>query len=67
MCEELFAGSKSHLAVVYAWLVGKKKRGARMWTDGKRLYSYNIALHYFAGGFGGHYVRRSDNDLGTIL
>ena len=44
ICEELFAGSKSHLAVVYAWLVGKKKRGARMWTDGKRLYSYNMVL-----------------------
>ena len=44
--EELFAGNKSrsHLAVVYAWLVGKKKRGARMWTDGKRLYSYNMVL-----------------------
>jgi hypothetical protein len=42
--EELFAGSKSHLAVVYAWLVGKKKRGARMWTDGKRLYSYGMVL-----------------------
>ena len=44
--EELFAGNKcrSHFAVVYAWLVGKKKRGARMWTDGKRLYSYNMVL-----------------------
>lgn len=42
--EELFAGSKSHLAVVYAWLVGKKKRGARTWTDGKRLYSYGMVL-----------------------
>ena len=27
----------------------------------------SFALDYFAGGFGWHYVRRCDNDLGTIL
>ena len=27
----------------------------------------SFALDYFAGGFWWHYVRRCDNDLGTIL
>ena len=27
----------------------------------------SFALHYFAGGFWGHYVSRCDNDLGAVL
>jgi hypothetical protein len=49
ICEELFAGSKSHLAVVYAWLVGKKKRGARhdrnlFYLLAHQLYTIQLAI-----------------------
>ena len=27
----------------------------------------SFAFDYFAGGFGGHYVSRCDNDLGAVL
>lgn len=46
--ERLFAGnrSRSHVGVVYAWLVGRSKSGARMWTDGSKLYSYQMVIGY---------------------
>ena len=42
--EELFSKSRSNLAVVYAWLVGKRKSGHRMWTDGTTLCSYQLVI-----------------------
>jgi hypothetical protein len=42
--EELFSKSRSNLAVVYAWLVGKRKSGCHMWTDGRILYSYQLVI-----------------------
>ena len=42
--EELFSKSRSNLAVVYAWLVGKRKSGCRMWTDSQTLYSYQLVI-----------------------
>ena len=35
------------------------------WVDACATLSF--ALHYFAGGFWGHYVSRCDNDLGAVL
>jgi hypothetical protein len=42
--EELFKSSRSNVAVVYAWLVGKRKRGHRMSTDGQKLRSYQMVI-----------------------
>ena len=41
---ELFSKSRSNLAVVYAWLFGKRKSGCRMWTNGTTLCSYQLVI-----------------------
>ena len=34
------------MAIVYAWLLGLKKTGNRIWTDGDKLYSYEKMIGY---------------------
>ena len=44
--DTLFKQSRSNYAVIYAWLIGRKKRANRMWTDGDKLYSYEMMIGY---------------------
>ena len=44
--DTLFKQSRSNYAVIYAWLIGRKKRATRMWTDGDKLYSYEMVIGF---------------------
>ena len=44
--EIYFKRCRINVAIVYAWLLGLKKIGNRIWTDGDKLYSYMKIIGY---------------------
>ena len=42
----LFKRCRINRSIVYAWLLGIKKTGNRIWTDGDNLYSYEMMIGY---------------------
>ena len=40
----MYKRCRSNYATIYAWLIGRKKRANRMWTDGDKLYSYEMVI-----------------------
>eukprot|EP01045_Picozoa_sp_COSAG04_P026607 COSAG04_NODE_3724_length_2581_cov_76.628928_4_plen_140_part_00 len=44
--DPLFKRSRSNYAAIYAWLIGRKKRANRLWTDGDKLYSYDMVIGF---------------------
>ena len=44
--EIYFKRCRINVAIVYAWLLGIKKIGNRIWTDGDKLYSYEKMIGY---------------------
>jgi hypothetical protein len=44
--DSLFKRCRINRSIVYAWLLGIKKTGNRIWTDGDKLYSYEMMIGY---------------------
>ena len=44
--DSLFKRCNINRSIVYAWLLGIKKMGNRLWTDGDKLYSYEMMIGY---------------------
>ena len=42
----MYKRCRSNYATIYAWLIGRRKKANRMWTDGDKLYSYDIVIGY---------------------